>query len=166
MDESPSQLRTLLRAARTSSGQTFLFFPLAVVVFEAIRRRGRPRIDARFLPLLAWGFLQYRLSGDYRQKLGGGGHGMEQLPDRLVTSGPYALSRNPMYLGHMIFTLGLAMVFRSPLAAGLVIERARRFRERVRFDEERLERIFGEEYREYRSRVNRWVPGLHREKSG
>ncbi len=91
---------------------------------------------------------------------------MEQLPDRLVTSGPYALSRNPMYLGHMIFTLGLAMVFRSPLAAGLVIERARRFRERVRFDEERLERIFGEEYREYRSRVNRWVPGLHREKSG
>ncbi len=165
MDESPSWLHTLLRVARTSSGQTFLLFPLAVIVFEAIRRPGRLRIDVRFLPLLAWGFLQYRLSGDYRQKLGGGGHGMEQPPDRLVTSGPYALSRNPMYLGHMIFTLGLAVVFRSPLAAVLVFERARRFRERVRIDEERLERIFGEEYRKYRSGVNRWVPSLRLEKS-
>jgi protein-S-isoprenylcysteine O-methyltransferase Ste14 len=85
---------------------------------------------------------------------------MERPPDRLVTSGPYALTRNPMYLGHLIFTLGLALTFRSPLGVVLMVERARRFSRRVRIDEERLERIFADEYRAYRHRVKRWVPGL------
>ena len=85
---------------------------------------------------------------------------MKRPPDRLVTSGPYALSRNPMYLGHMLFTVGLALVFRSPLGAVLVIERARRFQRRVRVDERRLEQVFGDEYRNYCRRVKRWIPGL------
>lgn len=85
---------------------------------------------------------------------------MERPPDRLVTSGPYALSRNPMYLGHMLFTLGLALVFRSPVGAALVMERARRFQRRVRVDERRLEQIFGDEYRNYSRRVKRWIPGV------
>ncbi len=149
-----------LWVARSSPGQTFVLFPLVVVTFEAIRRRGRLRVHPRFLPLLAWGYLQYRLCGNYREAHGDGGKGMGLPPERLVTSGPYTLSRNPMYLGHMIFTLGLALMFRSPLGAVLVFYRARRFSRRVRADEERLEQIFGDEYRAYRSRVSRWLPGL------
>ncbi len=147
----------LLRLARSSPGQTFLLFPLLVVAFEFLRRQRLPRADHRFLPLLAWGYLQYRLCGDFRRARGGPAAGMQGLPKRLVTSGPYALSRNPMYLGHILFTLGLALVFRSPLAAALVVERARRFSHRVRVDEERLERIFGDEYRAYCRRVKRWI---------
>lgn len=85
---------------------------------------------------------------------------MERAPDLLVTSGPYALCRNPMYLGHLIFTVGLALTLHSPMAAALTVERARRFWRRVRIDEERLEHIFGDQYRAYRHRVKRWIPGL------
>jgi len=65
-----------------------------------------------------------------------------------------------MYLGYLIFTAGLALAFRSPLALGLLVERAARFSARVRADEARLERLFGDEYQGYKSRVRRWVPGL------
>jgi protein-S-isoprenylcysteine O-methyltransferase Ste14 len=85
---------------------------------------------------------------------------MTQPPSRLVTSGPYALMRNPMYLGHLIFVLGLALAFRSTVAAALGIGRALRFRRRVQADEERLEILFGDQYRAYQMRVKRWIPGL------
>lgn len=143
---------------RSSPGQTFVLYPAAVIAVESIRRGGK--MDARFAPLLLWGFLQYRLCRAYRQARAGGGPGMERPPERLVTSGPYALSRNPMYLGHIVFTLGLALVFRSPLAAALLVERGLRFSRRVRADEARLEKLFGEEYRVYRRRVSRWVPAI------
>ena len=76
----------------------------------------------------------------------------------LVTSGPYRLTRNPMYLGMAFLYAGIA------LAAGLiwallllpvvilVIDRLVIARE-----EPYLERKFGEEYREYKRRTRRWI---------
>lgn len=144
----------------SSPGQSFVLFPLATVVFETLRRRAPPRVDPRFLPLLAWGYTQYRLCGNYRKTRGAGGPGMAQPPSRLVTSGPYALTRNPMYLGHLIFVLGLALVFRSKLAAALGIWHAFRFGRRVHSDEARLRSLFGDQYRAYQMRVKRWIPGI------
>ncbi len=152
--------RALDRIAWSSPGQTFVLFPLLTVAFEMIRRRGRLRLDRRFLPLLGWGYAEHRLCRRYRDAHGGGGPGISRPPERLVTTGLYALSRNPMYLGHLVFTAGLALALRSPLALGLLAERVARFSERVRVDEERLERQFGDEYRAYKSRAKRWVPGL------
>jgi len=77
----------------------------------------------------------------------------------LVTDGPYGRTRNPMYLGHLLFVVGLAAATCSPLAVLLGARQLARFRERVRVDEGRLERIFGDEYRAYRQRVPRWLPG-------
>ena len=143
----------------SSPQTTFAVNPLTVVLAKSLRGRV-PFPDKRFLPLLAWGYLQYRLASSYRMSLGGGAGGMAGFPDRLVTSGPYALTRNPMYLGHLIFSLGLVLAFRSPVAAGLLFLRAVYFSLRVLTDEERLERHFGQEYLRYRERVSRWVPGL------
>ena len=141
----------------SSPRTTFAVNPLTVVLGEAlIRRRLAP--DVRFLPLLAWGYLQYRLCGIYRSEAGG--RGMQTMPDRLVTSGPYALCRNPMYLGHLIFSLGLVLVFRSPVALALAALRAVYFGRRVARDEERLLQRFGDDYRAYQARVKRWLPGL------
>lgn len=150
----------MLRELFWSSPQTtFVVNPLTVLIVDSLRGRA-PVPKAGFLPLLAWGYLQYRLCGDYRSSLGGGPGGMAGFPDQLVTTGPYAYSRNPMYLGHLIFSLGLVLVFRSPVAAFLLFMRALYFTERVTRDEEGLRRRFGRDYEAYAARVKRWVPGL------
>ena len=85
---------------------------------------------------------------------------MKTMPARLVTGGPYAYTRNPMYLGHLIFLAGLALTLRSELGALIFVANVVFFHVRVRRDEERLREFFGEPYAEYCGRVKRWIPGL------
>lgn len=148
-----------MRFAGTSF-RTFVLYPLLVVAFELWLNHGRLRLQAWYLPLLAWGYLQYRLSGRYRLRLGGGGPGMDTPPERLVTSGPFALCRNPMYLGHLIFLAGLALSLRSWAGAALALGTAAWLQFRVRRDEPRLAERFGEPYMQYCSRVKRWIPAV------
>ena len=144
-------------AARTPN-RTFLLYPTAVALWRLMRTGGRPRFAWRFLPMLAWGYLQYRWCGQYRRDLGGGGPGLENPPDELVTTGPYAYVRNPMYLGHIIFLVGLALLTRSRLAWLIAVGTAWWFNLRVEGDEVRLQERFGEPYFAYRQSVNRWIP--------
>jgi len=140
-----------------SSTRTFVLFPVAVLAVEAFRGFD---ILWWFAPLLAWGFLQYELVGRYRKRIGGGGPGMQIPPDRLVTTGPYAWCRNPMYLGHLVFLLGLALMFQSPLALLVLVFSAAWFHRRVARDEDRLRELFGAGYEAYAARVKRWLPYL------
>jgi protein-S-isoprenylcysteine O-methyltransferase Ste14 len=140
--------------------RTFLACPLAVIAAEWLIQGGPPAIESAFLPLLVWGYLQYRLVGRYRAGRGGGGPGMENPPERLVTTGPFAWCRNPMYLGHLIFLLGLTLSFRSAVAAAIAAAAGFSFHFRVRRDEKRLAERFGQPYRDYTARVKRWIPGL------
>ena len=143
-----------------TSFRTFVLSPVLVVAFELSLNHGRLRLEPWALPLLAWGYLQYRLAGRYRLRLGGGGPGMDTPPDRLVTNGPFALCRNPMYLGHLIFLVGLALGLASWAGASLALGTAVWLQFRVRRDERRLAERFGEPYMQYCSRVKRWIPAL------
>ena len=144
----------------SSSLRTFVVVPLVVLAWELWLNRGTLRFEAWFLPVMLWGYLQYKLVGRYRIRLGGGGPGMKTLPERLVTGGPYAYTRNPMYLGHVIFLVGLALTLHSVLAALIAVASAVFFHARVRRDEKRLSERFGGPYAEYCARVKRWVPAL------
>ena len=143
-----------------TSFRTFILVPLLVVAFELWLNDGRLRLQPWALAPLAWGYLQYRLVGRYRLRLGGGGPGMEIPPERLVTSGPFALCRNPMYLGHLIFLAGLALALRSWFGAAIALATAVRLQFRVLRDERRLSERFGEPYMQYRARVKRWIPAV------
>ena len=140
--------------------RTFLVYPLVVIVWELIIRAGRLEPSFWFLPLLLWGYLQYRLCGLYRIKHGGGGPGLETPPERLVLTGPYAYTRNPMYLGHLIFLTGLTLTLRSWLAALITVAVALWFHTRVVSDETKLIQRLGEPYVNYLARVKRWIPGV------
>ena len=146
------------RRFRSTSFRNFVFIPLVVVGWEWLWNDGRIPLDPWFLPLLLWGYLQYRVVGRYRIRLGGGGPGMDTPPERLVTSGPFAWCRNPMYLGHMIFLAGLALSLRSLLAALITVATVVWFQFRVRRDEDRLRVRFGQPYVDYMARVGRWFP--------
>ena len=152
--------RAAARWLSSTSNRTFVLWPVVLFSAEAALQNGLPRIDPWALPLLAWGYMQYRLVGNYRLREGGGGPGISIPPERLVSGGPYRYCRNPMYLGHLIFLAGLAFALDSWLAAAVFVFHAAWFHRRVRDDETRLTALFGDRYREYLARVKRWIPGL------
>jgi len=149
-----------LRLRTSTPVHTFVLLPLIVVACEFILRGGALAFDPWGVPLLVLGYAQYRLVGGFRTAHGGGGPGIEVPPTRLVAEGPYRFTRNPMYLGHLIFMLGLAVTFRSYVGLALLALRAVWFHRRVVADEARLIERFGAEYADYMRRVKRWVPGV------
>jgi protein-S-isoprenylcysteine O-methyltransferase Ste14 len=151
----------LTRWLESTSNRTFIVWPIALAAVEAALQQGVPRIHWWALPLMAWGYLQYRLVGDFRTRAGGGGPGISKPPERIVSRGPYAWTRNPMYLGHLIFLAGLALALGSWIAAVVLAAHALWFDRRVREDEVRLGSLFGDAYRDYCRRVKRWVPGIY-----
>jgi len=144
----------------STPNRTFVIYPLALLLAEAVFHGGHLSLNYWAVPILAWGYLQYRLTGKYRRRLGGGGPGTAVPPVRLVSSGVYRFTRNPMYLGHLIFLLGLALVLRSWLGSALLLLQALWFQRRVLRDEARLKELFGQDYDDYMRRVPRWVPAI------
>jgi protein-S-isoprenylcysteine O-methyltransferase Ste14 len=140
--------------------RTFILYPLAILLWELVLHQGSPNFKPLFLVFVLWGFLQYRLCGLYRRQRGGGGPGLETPPERLVTDGPYAYTRNPMYLGHIIFLIGLTLTLQSGLAAMITVGVAIWFHRRVLGDEKILAERLGEPYVNYTRAVKRWIPGL------
>ena len=140
--------------------QSFLLLPLLILIWELWRQGVDIKVQPLFLLLMPWGYLQYRLCGLYRIKRGGGGPGLDKPPERLVVTGPYAYTRNPMYLGHIISLLGITLALNSVLGALITITRALWFHYRVRYDERRLVEQFGAPYIDYKKTVKRWIPGL------
>jgi protein-S-isoprenylcysteine O-methyltransferase Ste14 len=65
-----------------------------------------------------------------------------------------------MYLGHLIFLAGLALVLHSWIAAAVFAFHLVWFDRRVRSDERHLAERFGEAYGDYCRRVKRWIPGV------
>jgi len=143
---------------RSTSTRTFVALPAVLAAEQAVRRAPMHPAAA---PLLAAGFAAYKLAGSYRIGRAGGPPGMSQgMPERLVTTGVYAWTRNPMYLGHLTFMTGAALLTRSPLAIGALALAGPWFGRRVAADEERLAAAFGAQYRQYCDRVPRWLPGV------
>jgi len=102
------------------------------------------------LGLMIWAARVFRKSGTGFQLQGGGSN--------MVTSGPFRFSRNPMYLGMLIWLIGLAVllgsliVFIFPiiffLLANFVL---------IPIEERKMEQVFGQQFIEYRRQVRRWL---------
>jgi protein-S-isoprenylcysteine O-methyltransferase Ste14 len=84
------------------------------------------------------------------------------LPNRaattLITSGPYAWSRNPIYLGNTLLVLGaglyfgkLWLVILAPVAAIITQKLA------IEKEEKHLEARFGHAWIDYKFKVRRWL---------
>ena len=77
---------------------------------------------------------------------------------KIVTSGPYRFSRNPIYLGFVWLLIGFPFIFRtfwglilSPLFIVLMNKLV------IEHEEAYLEKKFGTTYIGYKSRVRRWL---------
>jgi protein-S-isoprenylcysteine O-methyltransferase Ste14 len=81
----------------------------------------------------------------------------------LVTSGPFAIVRNPIYAAMLPTTVGLALLVPSGVALAGLVALALALELQVRVVEEpHLIRTHGGAYARYAARVGRFVPGLGR----
>ena len=110
------------------------------------------------LLLVAWsGFVQLRI---------GKGTPVPVVPtQRLVTTGPYALCRNPMLLGTVIYYLGIGFWINSLSAVILTALFLLCSALYIKLGEEKeLEARFGKEYEEYKRKVPFLIPRLRKVK--
>jgi len=81
-----------------------------------------------------------------------------ELPASLETSGPFRISRHPMYLGMLAILLGTAvllgslMCFIAPVLFPVAMEIFY-----ISHEERNMEKVFGSAYLEYKKRVRRWI---------
>ena len=76
----------------------------------------------------------------------------------LITTFPFSITRNPMYLGLTLVLLGLALLLGTilPLVPTVVFPLLMDLRF-IRVEERMLAESFGSEWEKYRTRVRRWV---------
>jgi protein-S-isoprenylcysteine O-methyltransferase Ste14 len=102
------------------------------------------------LVLAIWAAMAFRKVGTSFRLQGG--------PSTLTTSGPFRISRNPMYLAMLIWLLGLAVLLGSlitflfPILLFLMANFLL-----IPFEERNMEKTFREKYAEYKRHVRRWL---------
>ena len=77
---------------------------------------------------------------------------------KIITSGPYRVSRNPIYLGFVCLLIGFSFIFKNywglilaPVLMILLYQLV------IQCEEAYLARKFGEAYSSYKSHVRRWL---------
>lgn len=89
--------------------------------------------------------------------------------DELVTTGPYGHTRNPLYLGNFLLSLGV-LVIAWPLMPWFLLAYLTLFYFQyssiISLEEDFLRNKFGELYQEYEKNVSRFLPQIERWKRG
>ena len=124
---------------------------------------GWPRIPGLPLPLLGaalvavafippvWAFILFQREGTEIEPT-------SPTNRKLVTSGPYRYTRNPMYSGLVLLAFGIAIwVGAWPMIIAPVAVFATANWVHIPFEEAKMRRQFGADYDAYVAQVRRWV---------
>ena len=101
--------------------------------------------------LPVWAFLMFRRAGTEIDPT-------SPTNRALVVDGPYRYTRNPMYLGLVLVTFGIAIgigawpMFLAPVAVFATANWVH-----IPFEEAKMQRQFGAAFDEYTARVRRWI---------
>jgi protein-S-isoprenylcysteine O-methyltransferase Ste14 len=155
-DEAPGRGRCAGRLARATlaflalPGIVAITLPLVLARGMGLRHPGGFPALAAGLALLLWCIAEF-----YRE--GRGTLAPWDPPRRLVTSGPYRYSRNPMYLAVTTILVAWAILFASRLHALYALAVALGFELSVLcYEEPALARTHAQ-FAQYRDRVPRWL---------
>jgi protein-S-isoprenylcysteine O-methyltransferase Ste14 len=145
-------------------------FPVVLIVLLLIGTPLIPRSDPRLARLLdAAGVITALLGQALRVAVIGyryivrGGKNRQVYAEGLVTTGFFALSRNPLYVGNLLILGGLMLIWNSPLMYAIGVPFfLLGYRAIVAAEESYLGREYGDAFAAYCRRVPRWWPALGR----
>ena len=81
-----------------------------------------------------------------------------EKPTALIQTGPYKLSRNPMYLGMVLLLIGAGFILGSLTSfIGTVLFAVMMEIVFIPIEEKILQDQFGEEYEVYKEKVGKWL---------
>ena len=111
-------------------------------------------LDAAGIAFLLFGFLFRIAARGYKEEETDSGN-------KLVTTGPYAIVRNPMYFGTLMIGIGAVLVLLKPwailvFALGFLIIYA----PQIRKEESILLNKFKEQYSDYRKKIPKYFPSI------
>ncbi len=90
-----------------------------------------------------------------------GGKDLKIHADALITRGLFNHCRNPLYVGNNLMLLGLGILSNSLIYVFLVVPIFLFLYQAIVLAEENfLTKQFGDQYKDYCSKVNRWMPNL------
>lgn len=81
----------------------------------------------------------------------------EDSPGSLVTTGAFALSRNPIYVAFFLMLLGIFLVLQSWVFLVVLLAVCIAVTRQIILEEKSLEKIYGQEYLDYCARVRRFL---------
>jgi len=82
-------------------------------------------------------------------------------PKMFVVRGPYCYVRNPMIIGVLLMLLAEAMMVQSwPIFAWMIVFFTGNTIYFPLVEEKGLEKRFGQDYRQYKAHVHRWIPRI------
>lgn len=162
----------LLKAQISDGLMYWLYIPSAVILSGMIADRllGLPvfsgnliiTVSAAVLIVAGCAFIQKSIKD--LALYGDGTPNPLRPPRRLVVEGSYSLCRHPMFFGYDLAALGVVLLFGSwgmlLLSYPVFILLGCRF---LRAEEQKLQKRFGEGFREYQKRVPMLVPFVNRE---
>ncbi|MFH1421346.1 MAG: isoprenylcysteine carboxylmethyltransferase family protein [Planctomycetota bacterium] len=81
---------------------------------------------------------------------------------QLVTAGPYSYVRNPLYISNTLICLGAVFASRLFwLAPVMFVWCIIAYSFVIRYEENLLLQKYGDQYREYMTKISRWIPTSH-----
>ena len=155
----------LMRTSTDSPGVHFpppLFYAGAVIAGWLLDRRWSLPINVPWQTVIGWVFVA-GWAALAASAIGLFGRKQTSMitfrpASTLVTSGPYALTRNPMYVSLALLTIAFALFLNTWWIVLLLVPTLLIVQQRVIMPEERyLRRRFGAEYEAYTRRVRRWL---------
>jgi len=87
----------------------------------------------------------------------------KQRPSGVVSTGAFRYVRHPLYLGSIMFYLGLSVSTASLFALVLVVVIFLFYNYLSSYEEKLMENRFSVEYGNYKKRTGKWVPRIRRE---
>ena len=119
------------------------------------RHAGRRRLPAAAAPV-GWPLVAAGVALNVWAVAARGGEAIEH-PSLLVTGGPQARTRNPMYVGWTLLHVGVGLLARSPWVLATWPVSFALVHRSVLHEERGLAQRFGREFTEYRTQVPRYV---------